>query len=182
MRVNPIPAVFSFLLPGLGQVFQRRLAPAVLFFAGFTALSFLRYGRWLLPIVALGAAVETFLQEQKAPTSSEGGPRRTLFTVVGMLGFFGWMSWVSPVFLPVGDLLETQGQADDMAKAIRRCRNDLGRLPGQLSECAGTGLFVQDNWGETFQYRADARGFEIRSSGRDRQLGNGDDFVFHYRE
>ena len=134
------------------------------------------------PVVAIGSAVEAFLREQRSPLSKPARRARTsLFATVGMIGFIGWMSWVSPMFLPVGNLLEVQDQAENLARAIRRCRKDLGRYPTQLSECSGAALFIQDIWGETFHYGLDARGFEIRSSGRDRQWGSKDDFVFHYR-
>jgi len=181
MRVNPIPAAFSFMLPGLGQVYQRRFLPGVLCFAGFTALSFLTPARSLLPVLAIGSALESFLSEKKKPaTSPDVKPRLSLYAAVGMIGFLGWFSWVSPVFLPVGNLLDTQAQAEELARGIRGCRKSLGRLPAQLSDCPG--LSIRDNWGQNFYYGTDDRGFQIRSSGRDKQLGSEDDFVFHYRD
>ena len=182
MRVNLLPPTFSFLLPGLGQVYQRRYGMAVLAFSTFTAIYFWPAGKAAMPVMAIAVATECFLREKKIPSVQSGRTRNSLFAVVGMLGFLSWMLYVSPAFLTVGSLMDTQDQAEKFAARIRSCR----KLMGPAVTCAGfppgANEPILDPWGESFSYRPDSKGFEIRSSGPDKKAGTGDDFVFHYRD
>jgi len=182
MRLNPVPSAFSFMLPGLGQVYQRRLVPAALFFSGFTALHFISAGRWLLPLVAVGASAEAFFHERKNPTSlAQPRSRWLAFSVVAVIGLVSWTILAGPAFLPVGNLLDAKESAEGYAAAVRRCKGELKKLPQAVSECSSP-RFPADPWGNAFQYRVIENGFVLRSPGRDQIPETGDDFVFRYRE
>ncbi|MBY0457506.1 MAG: hypothetical protein K2V38_09235 [Gemmataceae bacterium] len=45
VKLDPLAAVLSYLIPGLGQVYQGRVGKGLLFFAGLYALFF--YGMWM---------------------------------------------------------------------------------------------------------------------------------------
>jgi len=182
MRINPVPSAFSFMLPGLGQVYQRRLIPAALFFSGFTALHFVSVGRWLLPLVAVAASAEAYFYEKKVPSpSAQPRSRLVAFFIVAIIGLVSWTILAGPAFLPVGNLLDVKESAEGYAAAVRRCKSELKKLPQAVSECASP-RFPADPWGNAFQYRVIENGFVLRSPGRDQLPETGDDFVFRYRE
>lgn len=166
------------MMPGLGQVYQRRYAIAAAFFCIFTTANFVPQARLILPVLALLASFEAFRQERK----DVPGPKTRLyvFCSVGMIGFLGWMSFAATAFLPVGNTLATHEQADRLAGEIRRCRQLLGRDPAGFFECPESGQ-AADPWGRAYRYQKTESGFEIRSAGPDGAFGNRDDYRFTYR-
>lgn len=182
MQKDLLPAAFSFCLPGLGQLYQGRQAPAVLLFAAFIGLCFLSFGRYLLPAMAILAAFEAFLKTPDGSRAVARSRRRvTLYGSVGVIGLLAWMGVASPVFLPVGALLEVQQSADTLSKGIQRCQASLGRRPAKIADCPSlVAERLNDPWGTAFEYLPTDRGFQLISRGRDRQLGTSDDFRFTF--
>ena len=209
MQVNRLflSATYSFLLPGLGQIYQGLYAKGACFFIVFSALNFTESGRFYSPLVALAAALEAYwteknreAPEQKAlvPISDEKGRvvlpwppgkqvslpeefqgRNLRFSLVGICGAVLWIFSVYSAWLPLGDVLELQHRAERLAAAVRRYQTERGRLPERLDEI-GAPVDRKDPWGSPFDLRPTRDGFELRSAGRDRQLGTEDDAVFRY--
>lgn len=175
---NLLPAAFSFMLPGLGQVYQRRYAVASIVFCVFTAANFVPHGRYLLPLFALLSSFEAF--RRSGPIEKEPRFRIYLFGSVGLIGFLGWMSFAATAFLPVGNTLQTHEEADGLAREARQCAKLLGRYPTGLHECPEHKA-VSDPWGRPYRYQKTESGFEIRSLGPDGVLGSRDDYRFTYR-
>ena len=183
------------MLPGLGQVYQRRFVMASVVFTIFTAMQFYLPLRAFLPLVALVASFEAFLRGPQVKmvsqsVSAEKNSRKSsqfrnyVFSTIAVIGFLGWMSFASMAFLPVGASVTTKEAADHLAKEVKQCAKLLGRYPAGLSECPSEGfdpVMALDSWGRPYHYQSNAQGFEIRSLGPDGVLSTRDDYRFTYR-
>jgi hypothetical protein len=101
-RDNIRAAVFSFLLPGLGHLYQHRVGRALSLFAAFTLLLMMEKTRVLIPILALGSSWDA-LRFGLSFREMAGRLRIGVFTIVAVVAFLAWMLLLTPIFfrLPV---------------------------------------------------------------------------------
>jgi hypothetical protein len=188
-------ATLSFLLPGLGQVYQQKYFLGGLVFAIFTALNFVPSLRLLLLPAALLAAWDTLRIPPTAVSTSaslstlaENKPQRQrliLFSIVGIFGFISWfLIFASPLLVPFRNQIEVNEQVERLATRVRAYEARQGQTPASLAQCVSPeeadGL-LKDPWGTLFQLQASPDGFEIRSAGPDRTFGTKDDYSYHFR-
>ena len=84
-------ATLSFLLPGLGQLFQRRLALASALFLAFTLLSFFPKTLPYSTLVAFLAAWEAArAPRMEPPATSQERWRKAIYLIVGCLANLAW--------------------------------------------------------------------------------------------
>ena len=95
-RTDQTPALLSFLLPGLGQLFQRHLLASVGFFGVFCGLLVGDLSRWALPLWALLSAFEAMRRKAGAGQRF----RVRLYAGVGILGFVCWFGFFAGLFFP----------------------------------------------------------------------------------
>lgn len=193
------PGVLSFMLPGLGQVYQGARVSGVLFFLAFCVLLSFSRVRVLVPVLAIVSAVKAFRfaagrvslpVEEIPPEPASHGWRsiklRTFaFAAVGIIAFLFWFLPLAPVW----DALEAQNTAnrdvDMMAQVIRSCRADAtASYPASLTGCQRASESinrVRDPWGSLYRYQGAGDKFVIRSSGRDQKPDTADDLIYHFR-
>lgn len=187
-------AVLSFLLPGLGQVYQQKYYRGCLIFAGFTALNFIPWIRLaLLPVALIAAwdslrippAAAAFEATSPGPSKKAERQRLILFSIVGIFGFFSWfLIFASPFLIPFRNQIEVNEQVERLAARVRSYESRQGQTPTNLSECVApeeAQRLLKDPWGNPFELHASPDGFEIRSAGPDHQFGTRDDYTFHFR-
>lgn len=91
MTMMPLPAVYSVLLPGLGQLYQHRARRAVLIFGLFIGMSYFAPTQGWLPLAALTAGVDSLRIQASVNRVAEGSRiRRYLFVSVGLVAFLSW--------------------------------------------------------------------------------------------
>jgi hypothetical protein len=92
--LDPLAAVLSYLVPGLGQVVQGRVAKGVLFFACIYALFF--YGLWLGSMRNVWLPDARSLPDAALPVVGKlGGPAKAVYHRVQFLGqvWVGVAAW-----------------------------------------------------------------------------------------
>jgi hypothetical protein len=186
MRVNRLflPATYSFLLPGLGQVYQGSYVKGVLFFSAFSTLNFAPQSRLISPLAVLLAVLEAYWSEKRRPEPatppiSEFRGRNLIYSLVGVVGAILWIFSVSPAWLSLGDVMEMQHRAARLERAIHIFRSERGRFPQTLNQI-GDSRDRFDPWGSAFEYEVVPDGFVLRSPGPDRKSRTADDAVFRY--
>jgi hypothetical protein len=170
--------MLSFCLPGLGQLSQGRVPWAVGFFAVFVfVIAFLGFW-WLIPLLAMGAGLETM----RSPRTGglEDRPRQVAYSAVGALGLLCWFGYVSTYFMPIGLQVQLNNQIDDIRAVFRRC---VAARPAQESDAltclkADSATDVADPWGSPYRFVYSKGVFEVRSAGPDKQVGTADDLVY----
>jgi hypothetical protein len=194
-------ALLSFLLPGMGQVYQGHYRRGVALFAAFSLLASITEARLLLPFAAVLAAAEAYRGRTiRLPKMSFEMPFRVasllrreqtspyrpwLYGIVASLGFCLWIGLVIPFLYPYSVQATLNDQVDALADRVRGYVAEQGKYPAQLSEVLPRGAKVQDwlvdPWGTEYGFSATKDEFEIRSAGSDKKMGTSDDYVFHYR-
>ena len=192
---------YSFALPGLGQVYQRRYSAGAVFFFSFIAFITISPDYHLLPLLALVAGLETRrfraasdtagalaqlawskkFEDKYAPRLNKA--RIPIFTFVGSLGLAAWMTLFAPNLFPMQTQWKLNNQSEQLAGHVKRFRGQKGKLPVAWEAClpeAQRKLAV-DPWGTVFRLTLDVDGFEIRSAGKDKTFGTVDDFSYHFR-
>ncbi len=177
----PIQAgMLSFMLPGLGQVYQRRFVWAFPFFiAHVTALSFANYRVWIFVPMVISAWDAQRQPNQKAV---EWNTRTFTYLVAGGIAFFSAFSLMIDRVLPFPAIGKMTAVADLLSDQIISCALVRGTMPSALAQCPEVeAKWRKDPWGTPFRYVIVATGFEIRSAGRDGLDQTDDDFIFHFR-
>lgn len=90
-----IPATLSFLLPGLGQVYQRRPGRGISIFLAFTLLNSLPTTRPFLVVPVVVGSWDAYRGTPatgEAPDAAGSEGRRYWFLAAGFAAFVGWMS------------------------------------------------------------------------------------------
>lgn len=180
-------AFLSFCLPGLGQLYQRRVAFTAGTFAIFCLLALGGgFTRGLLPLWAIAAGWEALRHPPVVPASETLEATRThrrrrgIFAIFGVVGFLFWFAMVGGSWFPVETQMKADEAAGRMAEALRQCRGSHAQWPLGLADCPAVPRLT-DPYGHAFEYRRSDAGFELLSAGRDGQLGTADDFHFHFR-
>ena len=177
----PIHAgTLSFLLPGLGQLYQKRLPPAVLFFAAYIGvLSLSSYRVWIFVPMALSA---WDAQRQLKQTYAVWNARTLSYFAVGTVGFFSAFSLMVEKVLPYPQMGKMSYVADALANEIRRCTVEARALPPAIERCPGLAeRWKMDPWGRPFRFVPLPPGVEIRSAGRDGLDKTDDDFIYRFQ-
>lgn len=171
--------IFSFLLPGLGQLYNQDFVKAALFFTAFAVALFFQESHFFLPILACGAGADAFRSGQEEP---ENGRRRSLYAAVGMVGVLAWMGVFVPSVHGVGTQMQMNAAADRVASEVRKCQKRLKRYAVSLEECLLNHEQKVDVWTMPFHLRINLPdGFELQSAGPDREFHTRDDYIFHFR-
>lgn len=165
-------ALFSLCLPGLGQLYQRRLIESFLFFSVFVVLCFFRVTALLIPWSIL-SSVET-----RRGQGTVDSVRVFLFSGVAIVAFIGWFFSFVPGLLPVGTQIEVEDLALSLGKKVQQCVKEKGAGFKDLADC---GVTETDPWGHPFQFIPQEGFFELSSTGRDERSGTADDFTFRFR-
>ena len=183
-KKDALPATLSFLLPGLGQLYQKRTRVSFAFFSGFTVMALRLNLASFVPIFALLSGLEALRWQSSLfyrPTV-EAVPargREALFGLVGGVGFMSWFWLVVPSWLPVTSARDCIIRAEVLADQVKVCARKLGHYPRALVECQL--IPPIDPWGNVFQYRVTTMGFEILSLGPDGKIDTADDRRYRFR-
>lgn len=172
------PAVLSFLLPGLGQLFKKDFVRAVLFFGVFLGVQLSLQFRIYLPIVVVLASAEAFFSKGQI---QEQGKRNTLYATAGLIGLVSWSFSYFPMVHSVGYQMELNERVPELVRAIRECQKREGHLAIDFEKCVTPALNT-DPWGNKFGFSLLTEGgFEIRSAGSDKAMNTNDDFAFRFK-
>lgn len=201
-------AIFSFLLPGLGQVYQRHYSRGIGLFVAFSILACFGEARLLLPLAALLTSVEAYRNKKVSGSYDKKSTprwakwfveqnnvrfyRKWLYSLVAGLGFILWFGLFAPVLYPNYYQVELNAQMDWLADEVREFHAKTGRFPNPLSQIneSGRDLSEQssyfpsrlvDPWGQPIQIIEVDNGFELRSSGPDKKVNTKDDFSYFYK-
>lgn len=177
----PIHAgTLSFLLPGLGQLYQKRVGAAVLCFVVYIAVLALgTYRVWIFVPMALSAGDA---QRQPNQPYAIWNARTLSYFLVGTTAFIFAFSLMVEKVLPYPQIGKMSYVADALAEEIRRCAVAAHVLPPRFESCPGLAArWKTDPWGHAFVYEPLPPGFEIRSVGRDGQDKTDDDFVYRFQ-
>lgn len=93
-KIDPLAAVLSYLLPGLGQVVQGRIGKGVLYFAGIYGLFF--YGMWMGQMKNVWLPDATDLPDVEVPVVGKlSGAKKAVYYRPQFLGQFwvGVAAW-----------------------------------------------------------------------------------------
>src|SRR5687768_3414231 len=132
LKKYPIQAgMMSFLLPGLGQVFQHRFAAAILWFAAFIAVLWSPYRSFIVVPMALSAGDAQRIKGQ----TIEWNVRVASYLVVGTIAFFASFSLLVERALVYPELGKMGYVADSLADGVKDCGVRRKGMPSQLSEC-----------------------------------------------
>jgi hypothetical protein len=181
-----ITALLSCLLPGLGQVYQKRFGEGLLFFGVFVCLLWFPVTRPYIFLVVLASAYEAHRRHAQREEEEDPTWKLYVFFSGGFLAFFGWFILAGSDLLPFSVQLRMQSRIDPLVKELKSYKVNHGYYPESLVEmvsdrAAGDteGEPLQtDPWGRPFDYRKTESGFELRSAGRDGVFGNKDDYVY----
>jgi hypothetical protein len=93
VTLDPLAALLSYLVPGLGQIYQGRVGKGLLFFGGLYALFF--YGMWMGQWKNVWLPDATALPEVSIAGKQLGGPAKALKYRLEFLGQFwiGAAAW-----------------------------------------------------------------------------------------
>src|SRR3954468_22922341 len=93
VKLDPLAALLSYLIPGLGQVYQGRVGKGLLFFGGLYLLFF--YGMWMGQWRNVWLPDETGLPAQQLGGRNLSGTPKALWYRPQFLGQFwiGIASW-----------------------------------------------------------------------------------------
>ncbi len=178
---TPIQAGFlSFLLPGLGQLFQQRFLIALLFFLLYIGVLTSSLRLWIFVPMAVSAwEAQRLALAGKAQWNS----RVLVYFFVGTVAFFSSFSLLAERALPYAEQGKISAIAEHLAEEIDQCAVQQKRMPHSLANALETCPQVKwqkDPWGNPFVYEMSAGGFEIRSLGRDGRVATEDDFVYRF--
>lgn len=202
-KYDPTAGWLSFMMPGLGQVYQGAYARGITLFIAFTLVASFRDGRIFLPVAALLAGFEAYRPKARKEHWSiwerafsgtwsrllraESPPqrwRKTLYAIAGITGFICWFFMFAPSVYPFEAQAELNDTVDVLADRVRDFRVTQGKYPESLQETlrAGeTGDRLKDPWGEMILVKPVDDGFELISKGRDRVENTRDDFKYRFR-
>jgi hypothetical protein len=200
-RERRIAALLSFLMPGLGQVYQHHYRRGAALFVAFSILACISDARLLLPLAAGLTAFEAYrnrLGTWPSPDSLPDGWLRNVFSpreaspyrpwlygIVGSFGFVLWFGLFAPTLYPFRYQAQLNDQTDWLADRVRTFHAEKGRLPASLKEVLhedeSPQQMLTDPWGQEYRLIESAEQFELRSSGPDRKFDTPDDFSFRYR-
>jgi hypothetical protein len=202
-KYDPMAGWLSFLLPGLGQVYQGAYTRGVTLFCAFILVACFRDGRIFLPLAALLAGFEAYRPKAKKEhwsiweralssywsrylrdRSQPQRVRKPIYAIAAILGFLGWFALFAPAIYPFEAQARMNDAADALADKVRDYRASKGILPTSLNELLKPGESdegIKDPWGETIMIRASEDGFDLLSKGRDRQANTRDDYRYHFR-
>lgn len=192
------------MMPGLGQIYLGAYFRGVGLFVAFIILAVLPEARLLLPLAALLAAAEVGrfkgarvwvgsgiwegfpqwakpLQRAFETSAPERKSRAFYYTVVGIVGFSGWMMLFAPSLYPFHFQSQINEDVERIADKVRIYRDHNGKLPGTSGEFFEGRAPSNDPWGSAYAVEADGSGFSVRSNGPDKQGGTRDDFIFRFR-
>jgi len=172
-------AIFSFCLPGLGQIYQGNYFRGCTLFSAFLLFLLFPSVRLMIPLVAIYAGWEAFKVKETFP--EKGRFRTFLYTTAAIVGFVAWVMLFSPLLSPFGIQTRINHRADRLADRVRGFARENGRYPTTLSECVEHAPWLKDPWGSDYLFLQAGESFEIRSAGRDKQPFTKDDFVYRYR-
>ncbi len=175
LKQHPIQAgVLSFMLPGLGQLYQRRLVAAVPFFLFFIVLLWSDFRLWIVVPMAVAA-----WDAQRIPAQKLAWDRRIgFYFIVATIAFFASFALLSERVVGQPAMGKMGYTADALAESIQTCGIQRNAMPSTIADCAGL-RWGRDPWGQPYAYVLQNAGFEIRSLGRD-GVTSEDDFVFRY--
>lgn len=200
---DPTSGFLSFMLPGLGQVYQGWYGRGITLFIAFIIVSVFRDGRILLPFAALLAGFEAYrpkarremwstwdealstfwsrwLTDRTRPTRY----RKPLYAGVGIMGFLAWFTLFAPALYP----FEAQAQLNDTAEVIADRVRDFRATNGGLPQ--DTDLLLRANepqetlldpWKKKLLIKPMESGFAVQSLGKDGVEGTRDDFQYKFR-
>lgn len=193
----------SFLMPGLGQVYQGAYARGITLFIAFILVASFRDGRIFLPFAALLAGFEAYRPKVKKEhwsiwerafsgywnkffkdRSKPHKWRMPLYSISGIAGFLCWFMLFAPSIYPFEAQAQLNDTVDTLADRVREFKVTKGKYPVDLSELVREGESqdgVKDPWGEVILVRPSDDGFELISKGRDKQDGTRDDFKYRFR-
>lgn len=202
-KADPTAGWLSFLLPGLGQVYQGWYARGLTLFTAFTLISLFRDGRILLPVAAFLAGFEAYRPKAKREwwavweeelasywaryfkdPSRPNRLRKPCYIAVGVMGFLGWFFLFAPALYPFEAQARLNDSVDLLADRVREYRAAKGNIPPALSEvlhATDAQNLLIDPWGQSLLIRATPEGFEIVSKGKDRTESTQDDFRYRFR-
>src|SRR5438046_1994533 len=83
-----LSGTYSFLLPGLVQLYSRHFAKALFFFLLFSSLIFFPKTRLLTPLVVFVAAGDAY---RFAVSVKSSAFRDWFYALIGFLGFLSWI-------------------------------------------------------------------------------------------
>ncbi len=200
---DPTAGYLSFLLPGLGQVYQGWYGRGVALFIAFIVICSLREGQVFLPLAAFLAGFEAYRPKAKkeiwtvwdeaivsfwsrwfTDRSKPNRIRRPMYILVGVVGFIGWFFLFAPSLYPFEAQAKLNESADLWSDRVRDYRASRGELPKDLRSLIKVGeseAIVQDPWGRDLLIRQTESGFELRSLGRDGMAETRDDRTYSFR-
>lgn len=177
-RPGFVPGVLSFCLPGLGQLYQRRVPVALVCFCAFAVPMANRPGYPYPLLIAVLAGAEAFWRGQKGPRIEGPSSRRTAYTACGILAFALWSWFVSPAALPLRRQAQANARADALARELKACSKG---NQARMRACLPSPALRQDPWGNDWSVVWDDEGVTLRSAGPDRTPGTRDDLRYRYR-
>jgi hypothetical protein len=168
--------LLSFLLPGLGQLYEKRTIKAGFYFSLFViGLSSFPLA---VPFIAVFSGLEVLLM--RMPVVEAEKRRRDIFLASGSVAFMGWFFSIASYFNPIAAQMQMNDKMERCAVEIRECRLRLGKYPLSLQECLLKEENWRDPWGNPVKYLSTGSGFELRSWGRDAIEGTKDDLTYSY--
>lgn len=174
------PALLSLLLPGLGQLYQSRYVPSLVFFSLFLLAQFVQPLR-LAPLIPILACAEAIFRRSSFSPGTAPSSKNIFYAGVGLVGVVSWSFSYFPLIHPVGYQMEWNDRLPKIVGAVRECQKREGRLGIDFSRCVLPPL-SSDPWGNPLVFGLHTEGgFEIRSAGPDQTIHTGDDFIYHAR-
>jgi len=168
-----LPALLSFLAPGLGQLYQGKLILSVVFFASFMVCLWLKPGPYALGLAVL-VGVQTFWNKKSEIQKPYG-----VYAGFGILIFLIWVWTWLPFWSPSYAKMIWLQDKENFKHRIETCKVKLGKYPENLDHCPGMKI-QKDLWGTLYQYQKTSNGYEYRSAGIDKQWNTQDDMVFTF--
>lgn len=197
-KYDPMAGWLSFLMPGLGQVYQGAYARGITLFIAFILVASFRDGRIFLPFAAVLAGFEAYRPKARKEhwsiwerafsgywaklfkdRSKPHKWRNPLYSISGIAGFLCWFLLFAPSIYPFEAQAQLNDTVDGLADRVREFKATKGTYPGDLTEVSPEGN--KDPWGEVILVRPIDDGFELISKGRDKQEGTKDDFKYRFR-
>ena len=88
------PAILSFLLPGLGQLYKKKRVTSLLFFWGFISALTCPCYLFLITWLVIGASLEAYFVSPVMEEAPRNKRRDAIFAVVGLIGLLCWTSFL----------------------------------------------------------------------------------------